>query len=307
MILEGTVENYFISICIPTYNRIEDLKQTVEKICSSYGNSKEVEIVICDNGSIDGTDLYLIELKERYSNVSIAIKKENMGFDKNFLDCYVLAQGKYVHFLGDDDKLINIEFENLIRNIRDTNADVIISNYTIDCTKTHYNALKNNDTNFNKLEDLFSYVGHWITFISAITLKKRIIKEERLNEYDGLGFMHIAILLELFANHEGIFIYNSIPLVVATDKNKPSYSVLELFGNNLMKIFYMKMGEVNHNHFIGFFRSIYKFIMTSNINLIQLFNKKIIIYKVSGLKLFLSLDIIITIGKLFIKKIILGK
>ena len=42
---------YLLSICIPTYNRENDLKNMLNSIKSN----NDIEIVICDDGSTDNT------------------------------------------------------------------------------------------------------------------------------------------------------------------------------------------------------------------------------------------------------------
>ena len=53
-----------LSICIPTYNREKYLQDTLESIVSQdiFKNTNDVDIVISDNASTDGTR----ELVEKY-------------------------------------------------------------------------------------------------------------------------------------------------------------------------------------------------------------------------------------------------
>ena len=49
----------FVSVIIPTYNRVELLKQTVESVrCQTYS---DYEIIIVNDGSTDGTAEWLQE------------------------------------------------------------------------------------------------------------------------------------------------------------------------------------------------------------------------------------------------------
>jgi abequosyltransferase len=45
-----------LSICIPTYNRSQYLKQALETYVSNAAFDDEVEIVISDNASTDNTE-----------------------------------------------------------------------------------------------------------------------------------------------------------------------------------------------------------------------------------------------------------
>ena len=58
-----------LSICIPTYNRAEYLKKTLESIVWQRDFlSKDVEVVISDNCSTDDTASVVAKFVEKYPN-----------------------------------------------------------------------------------------------------------------------------------------------------------------------------------------------------------------------------------------------
>lgn len=91
-----------LSICIPTYNRLQYLKELLPDVLaqSEYG---DIEVLVSDNASTDGTADYLrsiIHVHLRWwKNV------ENVGGDRNFLKCVEEARGTYTWLFGDDDIL----------------------------------------------------------------------------------------------------------------------------------------------------------------------------------------------------------
>ena len=59
-----------LSICIPTYNRAEYLKNSIESIiCQDEFKNKQVEIVIADNASTDNTESVARPYAQRYENI----------------------------------------------------------------------------------------------------------------------------------------------------------------------------------------------------------------------------------------------
>lgn len=101
-----------VSIGIPTYNRIELLKKTVESARSqSYLN---IEIIISDNCSSDGTNEWLKTLTD--SNIKIVTQIENIGMIPNWNSCINVATGDLFLLLSDDD-LLAVDF---IEKIVDT-------------------------------------------------------------------------------------------------------------------------------------------------------------------------------------------
>ena len=86
-----------ISICIPTYNRINDLKKCLDSIFNGFKNYP-YEIIIADGGSTDGTIEYLKELDK----VKLIEQGELTGAVKAFNLCFKAAKGEYILMATDD-------------------------------------------------------------------------------------------------------------------------------------------------------------------------------------------------------------
>lgn len=71
-----------LSICIPTYNRADYLKKSIESvICQEEFRNKQVEIVISDNVSTDGTEKIGKEYAEKYDNIIYHRNEVNINND----------------------------------------------------------------------------------------------------------------------------------------------------------------------------------------------------------------------------------
>jgi len=95
-----------ISICIPTYNRADNLVNCLQSIILNQGKSEvDFEVCVSDNCSTDHTKQVV---REAQSAVSINYKKnsENVGRVRNYLNVVDMAEGEFVWFLGDDDLLL---------------------------------------------------------------------------------------------------------------------------------------------------------------------------------------------------------
>lgn len=91
---------YLLSICIPTYNREQNLKTMLDSIKSN----SSVEIVVCDDGSTDKTHQLV---KSYYNSLNIKyIFQENLGVSAAILKAYNHASGKYVIKMDSDDLFI---------------------------------------------------------------------------------------------------------------------------------------------------------------------------------------------------------
>jgi glycosyltransferase involved in cell wall biosynthesis len=94
-----------LSVAIPTFNRVDKLKKCLESLLAEIAG-KPVELLVSDNASQDGTQAYMEEICREHPEVTYIRNSENVGPDRNFLNCYNRASGEYVYLLGDDDVLL---------------------------------------------------------------------------------------------------------------------------------------------------------------------------------------------------------
>jgi len=117
-----------VSICIPTYNRKNYLRETIDSIMvQTY---KDYEIVIVDDGSTDGTE-------EMIKKLAIPITyhwQKNSGDAATRNKLIELAQGQYISFIDSDDLLMPDSIERMVKSLEAENGDVIVygSYYRID-------------------------------------------------------------------------------------------------------------------------------------------------------------------------------
>jgi glycosyltransferase involved in cell wall biosynthesis len=109
-----------VSICIPTYNRKEYLKETIDSILAQ--TYKDFEIVIVDDGSTDGTEDMIKELDFPVTYYW----QQNRGDAAARNKLIELAKGKYISFIDSDDLLIPNAIERMVRTIEAENSDVIV-------------------------------------------------------------------------------------------------------------------------------------------------------------------------------------
>lgn len=108
---EKNKDNIFLSICIPSINRGGDAYIAVmEALKSGYDN--EIEIVVSNNGSKENLDGYKKIKDIKDNRVRYYEAPENMGFDANIKKLIEVAQGKYIVFQSDQDRIksINLTF-----------------------------------------------------------------------------------------------------------------------------------------------------------------------------------------------------
>jgi glycosyltransferase involved in cell wall biosynthesis len=92
-----------VSICIPTYNYRRFLPDALESALAQ--SMRDIEVIVVDNHSDDGTMDLLGEFARRDARVMPHRNETNVGMTANFNRCLELARGKYVKLLCADDVL----------------------------------------------------------------------------------------------------------------------------------------------------------------------------------------------------------
>ena len=119
-----------VSIGIPVYNGEEFLRQTLDSLLSqSY---KNLELIISDNTSVDGTRKICEEYiaKEKDKRIRYIRQKENLGGPNNFEFVLKEARGKYFMWASDDDVWDSRFIEKCIKRFdADIGAIMVFSNF----------------------------------------------------------------------------------------------------------------------------------------------------------------------------------
>ena len=111
-----------LSICIPTYNRPERLLNCLNSIAAQK-NKNNFEVCISDNCSKFKIEKLIRPFKKKI-NIRFQRNKKNLGFAVNVLKVSLMAKGKFIWFLGDDDMLNKHSISYLI-NLINKNKDVL--------------------------------------------------------------------------------------------------------------------------------------------------------------------------------------
>jgi glycosyltransferase involved in cell wall biosynthesis len=92
-----------VSILIPVWNRERLIRDCVESALAQTW--PEIEVVVCDNASTDGTWQVLEDMAARDPRLRIFRNPENLGPVRNWMRCIEEARGRYGKILWSDDLL----------------------------------------------------------------------------------------------------------------------------------------------------------------------------------------------------------
>lgn len=225
-----------LSICIPTFNRLDCLDNCLNSILiSSIGLKDRFEVCVSDNKSEDNVNSIIDKYKNKL-NINININNENKGHGRNFLKAVSMAKGQYVWTLGDDDLLLPHSLEFLF-DLLNRNTDVdffLINSFNLSSDKvfnfpqpfdTKNLPLKmerySKDTKSRKLEffDLinpnisFDYLmGMYLLVFKKINWDKNldVIDEKKINKKEIFSTFentcgYVKIISKGFANSKAFF------------------------------------------------------------------------------------------------------
>jgi hypothetical protein len=116
--------NKDLSVIIVSYNTSSLISLCIEKLISSFTNSKlSFEIIVVDNGSIDDSVKKLKRIREKLANLIVIENKKNLGYAKANNQAIKQAKGKYILFLNSDILIDKINWQTLL-NFFETKKEV---------------------------------------------------------------------------------------------------------------------------------------------------------------------------------------
>lgn len=117
-----------ISVIVPAYNAETTLRTAVESILSQQ--VPELEIIIVNDGSTDGTDRLCHALASEYPCLHV-ITQKNAGICAARNRGMEAASGEYITFCDDDDLFWQGALRLLLQTAEDTRADLVRGGYEL--------------------------------------------------------------------------------------------------------------------------------------------------------------------------------
>lgn len=137
-----------VSIVIPTYNRKKVISRAIDSCLNQ--TFKNIEIIICDDRSTDGTVEYLKSKYAQIDNIIYCVTpagKKGANAARN--EGAKKAKGKFIAFLDSDDYLLSDSIEIRIKAIENTQYGLVYGNV---CSQ-----INNGVRRVSKYEDISMY------------------------------------------------------------------------------------------------------------------------------------------------------
>ena len=232
-------KNYALTIAIPTYNRLEKLKICLKRLMEQK-KIEQIEIIVSDNASSDGTGEYMTELVKKAENISYYRNTENVGPDKNFLNCFDKAMGEYVLLLGDDDFLLPMAVEHLLDTLEKKPVFLHLNTSGLVSESPFlYNEPRWKETGlkiYSSREQFLEETGIFITFMSSLVFRTELVRKvENKEQYIGTYFIQSYIALATM-REQGIYIIDTYNYLAASGNETVGYDLYEVWFYNYHKL-----------------------------------------------------------------------
>jgi glycosyltransferase involved in cell wall biosynthesis len=205
----------FLSICVMTYNRASTLRETLASILPQVDSLQEVEVVVCDNASTDGTSEMVRQLLPLHPRLRYHRNPQNLGFDGNVVTCIKEARGEYTAFFSDDDLAPPGHFQTVIARLREFDPLILYVNHT--AFYFHDPQLLASPLSpqvfreFSDGQDFVMFAG--LGFISSLVLKTAPARQFISKVKPETGTAHITLASWMALKTTGRFIYDGVTSV----------------------------------------------------------------------------------------------
>ena len=125
-------ESKLLSVIVPVYNREKYLEECLETIINQ--EYKNIEILIIDNGSTDGSRAIINQYEAKDSRIK-SYFTENLGVSAARNLGIAESKGEYIAFVDSDDWIDIKMYLEMINKIEDNNCDVALCSFVREVTQ----------------------------------------------------------------------------------------------------------------------------------------------------------------------------
>lgn len=174
-----------ISVIVPIYNVKKYLDECITSICKQ--SIKELEIILVDDGSTDGSDKLCDKYAQKDTRVRV-IHKPNGGLVSARKAGLSIARGTYVGYVDGDDFVESDMYEKMYQMIEKEDADILAVGYQRDFDgklNTVTNEIPSGVYQGNQLDQIYSnmlFSGSYFTSGIIPSVWSKLFKRELLEE-----------------------------------------------------------------------------------------------------------------------------
>lgn len=189
-----------LSFCIATLNRANFIGQTLDSIIDQA--TDDVEIVIVDGASTDGTPEIVRDYQTRFPRINYIRLEKKGGVDQDYNLSVEQAQGRYCWLMSDDDILkpgaiaavlaaTQHDHDLIVVNaeVRSVDFSGLIEARRLVLPEDRHYAV-------GQAEALLRDVATYMTFIGCVVVRRSLWMERDRTSYYGTEFIHVGVIFQ---------------------------------------------------------------------------------------------------------------
>jgi len=221
-----------LSICIPTFNRADCLKNTLNSIIGQEKFSDSCEVIISDNNSTDNTRDIGENFSEKYENIRYYCNETNIGADRNFLKLLNFGQGKYLKLHNDRACFYANKLNKLVAYLENVDHNVI---FMLNDNNKHKNK---GIIECNNFDEFVQTVSFWSTWMCGIILRNKEYKNLKSKDRAiGSQLIQTDVMFRILENCSSSLIINEKLLYEQELESKGGYNLFEVFVCNYLTLY----------------------------------------------------------------------
>ena len=246
----------FLSICIPSYNRPQQLG---ELLASIDCKPSDIEIVICED--LAPTRLEVRDIANTFAEGSAYFTHYhentiNRGFDGNLRRLVECAGGDYIMFMGDDDLFVPgalAQFIEFLKQNRD--KPYVLRAYLTQHPdgRTEYFRYLPKTTLLSHSEVTVAWLFKRSVTICGFTVSRAEALKYSTTDLDGTLLYQVYLMAQVCLRHDSI--YCDIPVVHAVQTFRQDKS---MFGSSEAEKSRFTPGNVSHDNSINFTKAYFE-------------------------------------------------
>jgi abequosyltransferase len=224
-----------LSICIPTYNRQNELRKTLTIIDEQFLNvpnefKNRIEIFISDNHSEYNVVSLVAEFKPRLE-IDLKVNEKNIGGTLNYESCFCNATGKYVLILSDDDHFLDGALGEIVTCLLQLDPDIVFLPFT----PISANLRCNQSSLMLERNQFLKAVGMLPSLLSACIFRRDLIGGA-FGRYLDTNMHHYFYFLHALEHGERFVYFNRQVLYCPYEGNAGGYNWYAVFGDQFFRI-----------------------------------------------------------------------
>lgn len=220
-----------LSICIPSYNRPDELIRLLKSIDITC--SDDVEVVICEDRS-PKRDQIRVAVSKFANSSPLDIKyyenEQNCGYDKNLRQLILKASSEYIMYMGDDDILNKANLGGYIAFLKaNKHLGYILRRYEIIHANGDTEQFRYYDQNTFFEAGLQSYYQLFrkSTFISGFCFKREYSDGCLTDSLDGTLLFQLYLLAEICLKYPSAYCDIPISIMDENQRGIPEFGTSE--------------------------------------------------------------------------------